>query len=242
MPPQQLQIIITAVNQAQAVLGAVNEQMRRMVLMQQALVESNLRMEQSSAGATKGVNSLGLGMMSLADRIQRALVFFVAFRLFWTGLNFITQAVDNFIQLEQQLKRVQSATIFDPSGMAAQEAILKQMTQAMVRFGLSAKDVGNALFELVSAGLSMREAGALLNTVLGLVKAGVSDIGTASRATAAIFKVWGVDAQRIGDVLAFVLNRSQVEINGLITGLQRVAGIAKIAGLSFEQTTIASPS
>jgi TP901 family phage tail tape measure protein len=226
MPPLELRLIVTAQSQMGPGLAQVRQEI-------QALQADLAKVTE------QGIKPMDSAVRSLGERVKAALVFFGAFRAFWAGFNFIMDAVRSLFELEQQLKRVQSATIFDPKGLATTAQLMESFTIGLARYGLTVKQTGDALFELISAGLTLNQAQQLSITVFALAKAGIGDVGTAARVVAGIFRTWGVDSQHLGDVLAYVLTKSQVEINGLVTGLQRVAATARLSGLSFEQTVAA---
>lgn len=150
-----------------------------------------------------------------------------------------------YAELETQVARVTTAIASQYNITQASEQIMQKLRTEMVRTGQAAEDLATIMWELISAGLTHNEAMAGVSHVTNLALAAELDISEATRITAGLFRVFGDNVAEAGsaadkfryinDRLAATLNQSQVDMNGLISGLGYMINEADAAGLSFEQ-------
>jgi hypothetical protein len=105
----------------------------------------------------------------------------------------------------------------------------------------SAQEAGAAMVELAKGGIDVAtiKAGGL-EAALALAAAGELDLAMAAEITAKQLGVWssqGVTAAQVADRMAQAANASTVNVDDLAIGMANVGGVAKIAGLSFDETT-----
>ena len=156
----------------------------------------------------------------------------------------IKTVISSLVDLDRETKRVESAFAYASKSLKLYDEIQSQMLLGARAFGQSYQDIGTIMWELKSAGLSASATMAGLETNQRLVIAGVSDINNATRLTAGLFRAYGASLagatndmerfQRIGDVLAYTLNQSQIDLDGLVQGYKFASSTAELTGLSFE--------
>lgn len=104
----------------------------------------------------------------------------------------------------------------------------------------SAGQAAEAAVELAKGGLKPAEiAAGGLAAALTLAAAGELDLATAAEITAKQLGVWrseGVTAADVADLMAQAANASTVGVAELALGLAQAGGVAKLTGLSFEET------
>lgn len=132
------------------------------------------------------------------------------------------------------------------TGQALQESgmSLEQFSTLFLEMGaktqFSAAQAQEAAINLAKGGIAPATiaAGALAST-LDLAAAGELDLALAAEITAKQLGVWadqGVDAADVANLMAQAANASTVNVDNLALGLANVGGVAKVAGLSFEET------
>jgi len=157
----------------------------------------------------------------------------------------VRDLVKFYAELETQVARVTTAIAAEYNVSAKSVEIMSRLRSEMIRTGSAVEDLATIMWELISAGLSMKEAMAGVSHVTNLALAAELEIGEATRITAGLFRVFGDQVAKAGDAsdkfryindrLAATLNQSQVDMNGLIAGLGYMINEADAAGLSFEQ-------
>lgn len=103
----------------------------------------------------------------------------------------------------------------------------------------SAAQAQEAAINLAKGGRSAAQVYAELPAVLNLAAAGQLDLAQSADIAAKQLGIWGntgVTAAQVADSLASAANASTVDVGELALGLANVGGIAKTAGLSFEDT------
>lgn len=104
----------------------------------------------------------------------------------------------------------------------------------------SAGQAAQAAIELAKGGLDPATiAAGGLEAALGLAAAGELGLAQSSEILAKQLGVWaseGLKASEAADLLAAGANSSVVNVDDLAVGLANVGGVAKVAGLSFEET------
>jgi TP901 family phage tail tape measure protein len=104
----------------------------------------------------------------------------------------------------------------------------------------SAGQAADAMVELAKGGMAPATiAAGGLEATLGLAAAGELALADAAGITAKQLGVWseqGVTAANVADLMAQAANASTVDVGELALGMANVGGVAKVAGLSFEET------
>ncbi len=178
---------------------------------------------------------------TFASKLAILMIAFLAFRAVQT---IIRGVIQGFKDLDEATRKIISASAVAGEANTSYAGTFLTVAYNAVKYRTAIKDVGDATWELESAGLSASEALAGTGTVLKLLTADVTDVGTSTRLVAGIYRTFkdelGATASeaekfaRVGDVLAYALNRSQVNMEGLINGLKHSLGVAATAGIQFE--------
>lgn len=154
---------------------------------------------------------------------------------------FVVDSVSAAADYESGMNRFASVT-GEAIGAAGME--LSDFSALFLKLGaetqFSAAEAQEAAIALAKGGLDPLaiSSGALADT-LTLAAAGELELGTAAEITAKQLGVWasaGVTSAQVADLLAQAANASTVDVDELALGLANVGGIAKVAGLSFEET------
>lgn len=132
------------------------------------------------------------------------------------------------------------------TGSAMEEAgfDLQDFSAEFLRLGaetkFSAAEAGDAAVELAKGGVSVTDImGEATAATLDLAAAADLELAPAAEIVAKQLGVWadqGVTATDVVDNLAQAANASTVDVDQLALGLANVGGVAKVAGLSFDET------
>ena len=147
---------------------------------------------------------------------------------------------------EASLNRLEAVT---GSAMADAGLSLDDFNTKFLQLGkdtqFSAGQAGDAAVELAKGGVSVTDImGGATDATLNLAAAGEIDLAEAAGIVAKQLGVWGsegVTAEQITNRLAQAANASTVDVDELALGLSNVGGVAKVAGLDFDElnTTMA---
>lgn len=224
MADSELQILISAVDDASAVLRSVQQQI---------------------GGMNNATRTAGQGMMEMGDRlVQVGQGFDQSFsqparQAFMSSLN----AAGNF---EASMNRVSALTgesgeNFD--AMRAQAMDLGSTTQ------YSASQSAEAMGFLAMAGFDANEIMAAMPGTLSLAAAGQVDLGRAADIASNVLSGYSTIADESGgtaeglaranDVMAKAMTSSNVNLNSLASSMQYVAPVAAGMGFEFEEVTAA---
>ena len=104
----------------------------------------------------------------------------------------------------------------------------------------SAGEAQEAMINLAKGGVPVKDVlGEASDAVLNLASAGEVELGPAAEIVAKQLGVWsseGVTATQAADRLAQAANASTVDVDDLALGMANVGGVAKVAGVSFDDT------
>lgn len=195
------------------------------------------QIEQFTTAFKKGIATAG----TFASKLVILMLAFAAFRAVQT---IITGVIQGFKDLDTATRKILSAEAVGAESNRSYAETFLTVAYNAIKFRTAVKDVGDATWELKSAGLSTSEALAGTGTVLKLLTADVTDVGMATRLTAGIYRTYRDELLKtrteaeaftyIGDVLAYTLNKSQVNMEGLIAGFKHSLGVSAAAGIEFE--------
>lgn len=149
------------------------------------------------------------------------------------------KAAGNF---EQSLNVFQSVSKASAVQMKAVSDQAKRLGADMSLPATSAKDAADAMLELSKGGLSVAQTMDAARGVLQLSAAATIDNATAATIVARALKSFGLagtDASRVADVLANAANASTGEITDFALGLQQSSAVARLTGLTLNETTAA---
>lgn len=137
---------------------------------------------------------------------------------------------------EDQMAKVGAVSRASSEEMAALEATARELG-ATTQF--TAVQVGEAEQYLAMAGFSAKENIAALPGVLNLAAATATDLGRAADISSDILSAFGLKAEemtRVADVLALTCATANVNMELLGDTMKYVAPVARMAGLSLEET------
>lgn len=187
---------------------------------------------------------------NLADLFMYQVRWYASMMVFWGIWNRISGSFENMMHAQFEIERA-TVNLRESSGevlanytrlaLFAQPAIF----EAMVKWGTTSKDAGEALYQLGSAGLSARESLAALSPVVAMAVGTQAELRETVKTVAGLYNVLkdsissaGSEAGKfrvISDVLAMVFRDHQVEMDELNRGYQYSIHSAEMAGLSFFQ-------
>jgi TP901 family phage tail tape measure protein/lambda family phage tail tape measure protein len=186
--------------------------------------------------ASSGGYGASQNFSDLANELGRAAGNFAALSSQFGALTF---AIQSFRALERQLVLTNSV-----AGGTVKE--FNQMELAVKRFSLvtntSSVEAASALYYLASAGFSVRDSLKAMNGVLLLAQATMSNVAEVADIVAGAIQAFGLsadDANRVANLFTASISKSQATIQKLGYSFRQVAPVAKIAGLSIEETTAA---
>ena len=190
------------------------------------------------------ISNIRTGMATAGTFAAKLVVLFAFFAIFRTIQTIFRGIINGFKELDEAARKAMSAMVVGSNTNVSYGKTLLTIAYHAIKFRTSVKDVGDVLWELKSAGLSAAEANAGLATSLRLLNADIHNVGMNTRLVAAIYMAFKdqlgetrSEAEKfayIGDVLAYTLNKSQVDLPGLIDGLKSTLAIAKTTGIEFE--------
>lgn len=149
------------------------------------------------------------------------------------------KAAGNF---EQSLNVFQSVSKASAAQMKAVSDKAKALGSDLSLPATSAKDAADAMLELSKGNLSVSQTMDAAKGVLQLSAAATIDNAQAATIVVRALKAFGLagtDASRVADVLANAANASTGEITDFALGLQQSSAVAKMTGLTLNETTAA---
>jgi hypothetical protein len=213
--------------------------------LQKQLENTNAELQQSGGrwyGATRALQGFFMQMKNL---LLIQVQWYAMQRLIFGAAQAVSSTAQFYLDLQVQVSRVTSALAAQYNYSARTVEINKVIQSEMRRTGKEAQDLATILWELVSAGISHKEAMAGLPHILNLAVGAELELAEATRIGAGLYRVFGQEIDIVGgaserwryimDRLAATLNQSQVDMNGLVAGLGYLINEADAAGLQFEQ-------
>ncbi len=156
--------------------------------------------------------------------------------------DFLGDSVTLAGNFESTLNRFAAVT---GDSLAAAGMDVEQFSDLFLEMGAvtqySAQEAAEAAVNLAKGGIDPATiAAGGLAAALSLAAAGELDLAAAAEITAKQLGVWastGITAADVADRMAQAANASTVDVDELALGLAQVGGVAKITGLSFDETT-----
>lgn len=151
-----------------------------------------------------------------------------------------TAAVNTAADFEHEMSAIQAV-----SGATADEMDL--ITAAALRIGkntvFSASEAGQAIEELVKAGISVEDVlNGAADATVALAAAGGVDLPTAATIAANAMNQFGLAAEdlvHVTDLVAGAANASAIDMHDFQLSLSQVGAVAKLSGASFDDTATA---
>lgn len=123
---------------------------------------------------------------------------------------------------------------------------LQQMTSAALQLGtgaqFSANEVAKGMEDMARAGYSVQQTLDIMPTAMALAVAAQENLSHVSMVLARALATFGIEAQNasiVADSLTASANATNTSISNLAIGLRYVGPVAKVAGISIQDTTAA---
>ena len=120
--------------------------------------------------------------------------------------------------------------------------IEKGALAVMEKFGLATEDTNNALFDTISAGVQAGDSIKFLEQASSLAVGGVTSVSVAVDGMTSVMNAYGkeaFDATQTANVFFAAQKAGKTTVEELAKNIGKVAPVAKLAGLSFEETASA---
>lgn len=202
----------------------------------------------AAAAAVSGMGSKITGQLGqIADSINWSKLSYGAVSLGEALTNSISkplgeikdQSLQAFAGFEQAMNRVQAM-----SGSTKQG--LSELNEEALKLGsttqFSATKVAQAMGDLASAGLNVNEIYKAVPGILDLAAAGQIKMTEAAKVATNIMHEFGMSAQdmpKVADTIAYAAAKSSAEVSDMATAFQYFGPIARVAGISMQQTAAA---
>ena len=156
-------------------------------------------------------------------------------------------AVKKFSDFERTFTSVQ--TLLDKSSFTTKtlskgiDDLKNDVLKLGAASGESFENLNRGLFDLVSAGIPAEEATAALADAVNLATAGATDTATAVKALTAATSAYGKEAGSTSDIAEKFFTAQKfgiTDVSRLATEFNKVAGLAKELGISFDEALAAS--
>lgn len=193
------------------------------------LTKLNSQMKASEVQANRSSNAIGGKLTKGMKLLGVAAAAGAAYGLY--------KAVDAGAQFEKQmdsLGAVSEASTRQMKRLEKQALALGESTQ------YTANEVALAQTELAKGGLTLKQIlGGGLKASLSLAAAGELDLGQAAETTVNAMKLFGLEgsqSMKVADALATAANKTTADVGDFALALKQGGGVAKMAGLSFNET------
>ena len=155
------------------------------------------------------------------------------------AISVVRSAITTSVELEAAFRNVQAVTTTTGTEMVGLEAKIKAVA-ASSRF--SAVEVAGAALILGQAGMSAKEVGVALDSVVRLASAAGTSLAQAVDLVTSVVGVFDKSVSDTADIankITQASNSSKISVDKLALGLQYAGNIAAQSGISFEETTAA---
>ncbi len=173
---------------------------------------------------------------------------FIQLRLFWSVYRNTLTAIKDLVDYEYQLARaMRTAHSQTKSNVVVTKLYSDAMQEAVSTHGVGWKDVGEALYQLGSAGLTAEESLAALNSTMSLIVGTEGDTRDVTKAVAGVYNNFADTITHvttlqekfayINNVIATAWKHHQIEIEELTMGYKRASMMADKVGVDFKELT-----
>jgi len=174
--------------------------------------------------------------MSKKWLMERA-VWFIQLRGFWILWRGLMDSMKEAFAFDQEMASVQAIT--QAATKSFEELRVKALEVGATTM-FSAKEAASGMITLAQAGLSAKEILASIQDVAELATATMYDFKGTAELVTTVMRSWGYEAKdtkEIVDILASSINSSRLTMDGLVTSMNYVSGIASEVNLSLAETT-----
>ncbi len=152
----------------------------------------------------------------------------------------MTLSVKAFASFETQLANV--STMLDDHTMKYMPAYSKALKTMAVEFGEGTVTLSKGLYDILSATIAPAKALDVLAVSAKAAKAGMTTTAIAADAITSVLNSYGLaadEAGRVSDILFATVKRGKLTFAELAPNIGKVAAMASLAGLSFEELSAA---
>lgn len=144
-------------------------------------------------------------------------------------------SVKNFTDFEESLAKVSTIadTVAKPIGQIKDEVI-----DLSNKVGISAKDLNDALYQTISAGVDTGSSIETLGIAASLSKAGFSDITTSVDGLTSVLNAYSLESEQADEIANKFLitqNKGKTTVDELAKSIGKIAPIASASGLSTDE-------
>jgi len=153
----------------------------------------------------------------------------------------IGKAIFETANFQQSLTNVYTLLSQDDFEKFADD-IEKGALNVMEKFGLATEDTNKALFDTISAGVSAGESIEFLEVASNLAVGGVTSVSVAVDGLTSVMNAYGkesFDATQTANVFFSAQKAGKTTVEELAKNIGKIAPVARLAGLSFEETASA---
>jgi len=153
---------------------------------------------------------------------------------------YVTESITKFREFQTTMAEV--STILDDQAMDSIPQLRVGVEQLSKAYGKSANDIGNALYEILSAAIAVEDSMYLLNVAVKASIAGLTDVKTAVDILTSIMNSYGnsvAQAARISDYLFQTVIRGKLHFEDFASSIGYISPIAANAGVAFKEVAAA---
>lgn len=182
----------------------------------------------------KGLNSLAMRFVGLQAIIT------IGMQKFRELHQWIGSSIEKFREFENRIAEV--STILQGTSMNLLPALQAGVEQLSVKFGKSANDITNGLYDILSAAFDADDSVRLLNTSIKASIAGLTDVSTSVDVFTSILNAYGKSAAQaagVSDILFQTVVRGKLRFEDLASAMGYITPIAANAGVAFKEIAAA---
>lgn len=176
-----------------------------------------------SGGLTKSITN------SLTSMATQVISVYAAYRLLSRA---VVGSIKDFTEFEKTLTDVQTLLTYN------EQTLRRGALDIIPKYGLAIKDVNRALFDAISAGVPATESIGFLHEAAILAVGGVTDLRTAVDGLTSILNTYSLStdyAAEVSDAFYTAQKYGKTTVEKLVNQIGRVAPIAQIANVSFQE-------
>jgi TP901 family phage tail tape measure protein len=229
---------LAAIQEEQKRVSGLESVFRRMKNLRGIAAKQNKKNLDEVREARKRVKDQLHEMWSIVGRVVSQHLALAGVGLIAAGSAIALAAALGMLGANLEYSMAKVATMLGPSGLPALNDLQLDVVKASNKWGLSARDTANALYQILSAQISVANAGEVLNVSLRAAAAGFT---TAERAADAIttminaYSLSGKDAAEVSDMLFTTVRKGKTTFNELASQIGRVAGQLNISNVEMHE-------
>jgi TP901 family phage tail tape measure protein len=196
------------------------------------------KVNEAGSVAVKGFEKIGSSAVDAAEKLVKITAAATAVGV-GVASAFGKVSLDAFGNFEQSMNGIAAVSDLTQQQM---DALTKSALDLGAKFPVSAKDAADGFGELAKAGFSANEILASGTGLVTLAVAGQLSMARSSDILTGAIRGFGLaasDAQHVVDLLAVTANASSVDVSDLGESFKYVAPIARAAGFSIEDMSVA---